>query len=126
MSGRRLFEWRGNVAVSAIAPLIVGLGVIAWLAARARASAFAGPGKPRPHSLPGQHGWYVALWTVAPALLFITVWSNVSGSLVYSDVMASPEAQRLPAFGMQRQAILGEAYRLATGAPTVAFNPQAR
>lgn len=114
------------MAVSAIALLIVGLGVIAWLAARARASAFAGPGKPRPHSLPGQHGWYVALWTVAPALLFITVWSNLSGSLVYSDVMASPEAQRLPAFGMQRQAILGEAYRLATGASTAAFNPQAR
>ncbi|HEY0324504.1 MAG TPA: phosphate ABC transporter permease subunit PstC, partial [Allosphingosinicella sp.] len=105
---------------------IVGLGVVAWLAARARASAFAAPGKPRPHSLPGQHGWYVALWTVAPALLFLIVWSNVSGGLVYSDVMASPEAQRLPGFGMQRQAILGEAYRLATGATTAAFNPQAR
>ncbi|HEY0326685.1 MAG TPA: phosphate ABC transporter permease family protein, partial [Allosphingosinicella sp.] len=114
------------MAVSAIALLIVGLGVVAWLAARARASAFAAPGKPRPHSLPGQHGWYVALWTIVPALLFLAVWSNVSGSLVYSDVIASPEAQRLPGFGMQRQAILGEAYRLATGATTAAFNPQAR
>ena len=114
------------MAVSAIALLIVGLGIVAWLAGRARASAFAAPGKPRPHSLPGQHGWYVALWTVVPALLFIAVWSNVSGGLVYSDVIASPEAQRLPAFGMQRQAILGEAYRLATGASTTAFNPQAR
>ncbi|MFN3727132.1 MAG: phosphate ABC transporter permease subunit PstC [Allosphingosinicella sp.] len=114
------------MAVSAIALLIFGLGVIAWLAGRARAAAFAGPGKPRPHSLPGQHGWYVALWAVVPALLFLAMWGNVSGSLVYSDVIASPEAQRLPGFGMQRQAILNEAYRLATGASDTAFNPQAR
>ncbi len=110
---------------SALILLIVGLGVVAWLAARARAAAFSGPGKPRPHSLPGQHGWYVALWTAVPALLFLILWGNISGGFVYSDVIASPEAQNLPAFGMQRQAILGEAYRLATGASTTAFNPQA-
>jgi phosphate transport system permease protein len=113
------------VGLSALFLLIVGLGVVAWLAARARAAAFAGPGKPRPHSLPGQHGWYVALWTAVPALLFLLLWGNISGGFIYSDVAASPEAAQLPAFGMQRQAILGEAYRLATGASTTAFNPQA-
>ena len=111
--------------ISAIFFLIVGLGAAAWIAARARAAAFAGAGKARPHSLPGQHGWYVALWTAVPALLFLMLWANISGPLIFNQVMASPEAQGLPAFGMQRSAILGEAYALATGAATTAFNPQA-
>ena len=114
------------MSLAAIALLVLGLGLIAWLAARARAAAFAAPGRPRPHSRPGQHGWYVALWTVVPALIFLAVWSNVSGNLIYGQVMSSPEAASLPSFGMQRQAILNEAYALATGRTETAFNPQAR
>ena len=112
--------------LAAIALLIIGLGVLAWLMARARAAAFAGPDKPRPHSLPAQHGWYVALWTVVPALIVLALWSEVSGNLIYGQVMASPEAAALPGFDMQRSAILGEAYGLATGQIDTAFNPQAR
>src|SRR5687768_84404 len=119
--------WRPDVvSLAAIALLVFGLGLIAWLAARARASAFAVAGQKRPHSRPGQHGWYVALWTVIPALLFLAVWNNVSGNLIYSQVLASPEAASLPSFGMQRQAILNEAYALATGQTETAFNPQSR
>jgi len=113
------------VSLAVIALLLAGLGLVAWLSARARAAAFAGPGKPRPHSLPGQHGWYVALWTIVPAAIFLIAWSNLSGNLIYSQVLASPEAQGLPAFGLQRSTILNEAYALATGASTTAFNPQA-
>ncbi len=112
------------MTLAATAFLVFGLGLIAWLAARARASAFAVAGAPRPHSRPGQHGWYVALWTIVPALLFLAVWNNVSGNLIYSQVMASPEAASLPGFGMQRQAILNEAYAIATGRADTAFNPQ--
>jgi phosphate transport system permease protein len=113
------------VPLVAIALLIAGLGLVAWMSGRARARAFGGPGKPRPHSLPAQHGWYVALWTTVPALLFLAVWDNISGNLIYAQVMASPEARSLPAFAMQRTAILGEAYGLATGRSQTAFNPQA-
>jgi phosphate transport system permease protein len=113
------------VSLTAIALLVFGLGLIAWLSARARAAAFAAPGRPRPHSRPGQHGWYVSLWTVVPALLFLGVWNEVSGNLIYAQVLASPEAAALPDFGMQRQAILNEAYALATGRAETAFNPQA-
>ena len=112
------------MSLAAMALLVIGLGLVAWLAARARATAFAGPGKARAHSLPGQHGWYVALWTVIPALLFLVVWNNVSGNLIYSQVLASPEAQSLPGFGMQRQAILNEAYALATGRAHNAFHAE--
>ena len=113
------------MSFAATALLVIGLGLAAWLAGRARAAALAGPGRPRLHSLPGQHGWYVALWTVLPALLFLIAWNNISGNLIYSQVLASPEAASLPAFGMQRQTILNEAYALATGRAHSAFNPQA-
>ena len=114
------------MSLSAAALLVLGLALVAWLSGRARARAFAGPDKPRAHSLPGQHGWYVATWTAIPALLFLAVWDNVSSNLIYGQVMASAEAQSLPAFDMQRQAILREAYALATGQTETAFNPQAR
>ncbi|MDQ4087208.1 MAG: phosphate ABC transporter permease subunit PstC [Pseudomonadota bacterium] len=105
--------------------MIVGLGLIAWASARARAKAFAG-GAVRPHSRPGHHGWYVALWTAVPALLFLALWSNFSATLVHQAVMESPQAASLPAFEMQRDAILAEARGLATGRLGAAFNPQAR
>jgi phosphate transport system permease protein len=105
--------------------LILGFGAAAWAAARARARAFAG-GPARPHSLPAHHGWYVALWATVPALLFLALWSNLSAGLVYQQVMGSAEAASLPAFDMQRNAILAEARGLATGRVDVAFNPDAQ
>jgi phosphate transport system permease protein len=113
------------VSFAVIALLVIGLGLVAWVSARMRAAAFSGPGKARPHSLPSQHGWYVALWTVVPAILFLVAWDNISGGLIYSQVMASPEAQSLPGFGLQRSTTLNEAYALATGASTTAFNREA-
>jgi phosphate transport system permease protein len=114
------------VTPTTIALLLLGLGLAAWLAARGKAMAFVRGGGGRPHSLPQYHGWYVALWAVVPALVFLAVWSNLSGGLVYQSVLASPEAQALPGFGMQRSTILGEAYRLATGEAATAFSPEAR
>jgi phosphate transport system permease protein len=109
--------------------LVIGLGLMAWIAARTRAAAFAGDGprgaNPR-HSLPMYHGWYVALWAVLPALLFLCVWSAVTPGLINGAVLATPEAASLPAFGMERGAILAESRALATGKLAGAFNPQAQ
>src|SRR3546814_2627068 len=105
----------------AIVLLILGLGLVAWLTARARAMAFAGPGKPRLHSLPSYHGWYVALWALIPALLFLVVWSSISGGLVTQAVLDSPAAATLPTEPMQRGAVLSEARGLASGAIQTAF-----
>jgi phosphate transport system permease protein len=110
--------------------LVLGLGVIAWLSGRAKATrfAFAGSGGGttlRPHSLPSYHGWFVAIAAVFPALLFLAIWSGVTPSLVTQRVLASEAAQTLPAEPMQRAAILGEARGLATGQIQSAFNPQA-
>lgn len=105
--------------------LILGLGLVAWLSARAKAASLAGRGEGRLHSLPNYHGWYVALWAVVPALLFLAVWGSVSDGLITSAVLESPEAASLPAQEMQRDAILSEARGLADGSLQAAFNPQA-
>ncbi|MBV8685313.1 MAG: phosphate ABC transporter permease subunit PstC [Alphaproteobacteria bacterium] len=107
--------------------VIIGLGLLGWISARTRASAFAGVGeaKGRPHSLPAYHGWYVALWAALPALLFLALWAPLSSHLTMEAVVKSPPAATLPAFEMQRNAILAEARELAEGTRTASFNPQA-
>ena len=108
--------------------LLLGLGVIAWFVGRAKAARFVTAGaaaSARPHSLPGYHGWFVAVAAVLPALLFAAVWAGVTPSLVTQRVAISDAAQSLPAEPMERAAILGEARGLATGQLDSAFNPQA-
>ena len=108
----------------AIALLILGLGLVAWLTARAKAMSFSAADGRRAHSLPNYHGWYVALWAMIPAFIFLTVWSSVSGNLVTQAVLDSPAAATLPEMPMQRAAILNEARGLAEGDLQAAFNPQ--
>ena len=110
--------------------LLGGLGLVAWIAARARASAlFAASGSgglaERPHSLPGYHGWYVVLWALLPALAFLIIWSLVSPALVADAALSNPASLSLPADPVQREAVLLEAHGLASGQLSAAFNPQA-
>ena len=105
---------------------ILGLALLGWLSARARAMAFAPPGGPRLQSLPGYHGWYVAIWAALPALLFLLLWVPLSDSLVMDSVLGSPAAANLPPFEMQREAILQETRELAEGLRQSSFHPEAR
>ena len=105
--------------------VILGLGAVAWFAARAKAASFAPAGGRRPHSLPGYHGWYVALAAVLPALLFVAIWSAVSPGLVTQQVLDHPAAQSLSTSEFERGAVLGEASALAEGQLAAAFNPEA-
>ena len=109
--------------------LALALGLIGWLAARGKAWAMRRSARAAGsdlHSLPGYHGWYVALWILVPALLFAVVWASVSPGLVLSQVLADPAAAQLPAFGFQRDTILAEARALASGSADAVFNQQAR
>ena len=106
--------------------LALGLGLAGWLAARARAWAFRrDSAERRLPSLPVYHAWYVALWIILPMVAFIALWSAIAPGLVTQQVLASPAAAELPAFGFQRQTILNEARAVATGAASAVFNPQA-
>lgn len=116
--------------------MIIGLGIVAWLSARAKAARLAlsarAPGDDGTirrrtilHSLPGYHGWYVALWVTAPALLFLGVWANVMPGLVTAKTLQAPAAASLPADSFSRSAILGEARSIALGKARTAFDPRA-
>lgn len=121
--------------ISVILLMVIGLGIIAWLTARARAAALGatapltgdGAARPRPilHSLPGYHGWFAAIWTAAPALLFLTVWSSVTPGLITERVLASPAAAGLPSGGFGAGPILAQARAVATGQATATFDPAA-
>ncbi|MDB5723252.1 MAG: phosphate transporter rane protein 1, PhoT family, partial [Novosphingobium sp.] len=113
-----------------------GLGLIGWLAARSRAWALRGQVRGesgsggsgsaprfRLHSLPNFHGWYVAIWAAVPAIIFALAWNALSPALIYGQVLASPGAAKLPAFGIERDAILSEARNIAEGHVVGAFNP---
>ncbi|SDC87219.1 phosphate ABC transporter membrane protein 1, PhoT family [Sphingomonas sp. YR710] len=109
---------------SAILVLVLGLGVIAWFTARARAMAFAVPASgARPHSRPNYHGWYVALWVLVPACLFLAIWSFAAPGLVLHDVLQAPAAAGLPAEPMERASVLAEVRGLADGSVAAGFNP---
>ena len=107
------------------------MAVVAWISARARANALqaqalASGTKRRPHSLPSYHGWYVALWALVPALVFLAAWSNIMPGLVTQSVLSSPAASSLPEDAFTRSAVLGEARNVASGAQTAVFNPAAQ
>lgn len=104
--------------------LIAGLGLIGWLFARAKAQQL-NTGRNALHSLPGHHGWYLALWIVLPALAGVFIWGIISPGLIHAAVMADPAAASLPAFDLERNAILSEAYSLANNPAAIAFNPDA-
>lgn len=106
--------------------LTFGLGLVGWLVARARAWSFrrAAPGS-RLAALPNYHAWYVALWTIIPAMIFIAIWGVVAPQLISGSILASPEAQNLPEFGFERKTILNEAAAVASGAAQSVFNPAA-
>ena len=106
--------------------LIVGLGLIAWATTRMRALGFRRRTGTRISSLPHHHGWYVALWTAAPPLLFLAIWAATSPALVTDMVLGTPGAAQLPAPGFERAAILSEARALAAGRAYGAFHPLSR
>ena len=109
--------------------LALAMGLIGWLAARARAWSLrriARAGGGELHSLPNYHGWYVALWAAIPAVLFAAVWASVSPGLVLAQVLTDPASAQIPGFGIERDAILAEARALASGQSGAVFNPLAR
>jgi phosphate transport system permease protein len=103
---------------------VLALGVAGWFAARAKAwSLYAGRGTL--HSMPGHHGWHMALAIVIPGLLFWIVWSGISPALVETAVLADPAAAKLSTFDIEREAVLAEARALASSPDAGAFNPLA-
>lgn len=109
---------------SALLVLVIGLGAVAWFFGRIKASGFVSNGeRGKIHSLPSYHGWYVALWAVIPAAIFLVIWNIASPALITDAALTSPAAQQLPADSFARGSILAEARSIANGNQEKAFNP---
>lgn len=106
--------------------LIAGFALIGWVTARAKAVRMAPAGSRSTHSLPRYHAAFVALGVVVPALLVFIIWQSVSPGLIYGSVMSDAAALSLPPEGMERDAVVSEAYQLASGTLESAFNPAAQ
>nr|WP_242653393.1 phosphate ABC transporter permease subunit PstC [Sphingomonas jatrophae] len=105
---------------------MLALAVAGWFAGRAKAAAFPrATGAARAHSLPSQHGWFVAIWAAAPALIFLAVWAAVVPGLTLNEVLRAPAASALPAFPMERAAILSQARALSAGQTMPELHPLA-
>ena len=118
-----------NMTGTALIFLILGLGLVAWITGRTRASIFvresAGKQRGYVNSLPSYHGWYLSLWAVIPALLFTVIWDFISPGLATNMVLMSQAAAGLPDDVFARAAILSEARSIALGLQETAFQPQA-
>jgi phosphate transport system permease protein len=116
------------MSITLLLLVALGFALIGWLAGRAKAWSFQGrlAAGTRLASRPNYHAWFVALSIAVPLTLFAVIWSLVAPELVTRSVLATPEAQGLPSFGLQRQNILNEARALANQDTSAAFNEQAR
>jgi phosphate transport system permease protein len=103
---------------------VLALGVTGWLVGRAKARSL-NTGRRVLHSLPSYHGWHLALWILIPALLGLAIWSWIAPGLIHSAVLTAPEAAHLPVMDMERDALLAEAYQMASNPGAEAFNPGA-
>jgi len=114
------------ISLPVIFLLVLGLGAVTWLAGRARAERMRAAMPQRMHSLPVQHGWYVALWTIVPAALFLAVWSQCMPGLVTQAVLRDPAARALPTDRFERGALLADARNVARGDQMAVFNAAAQ
>lgn len=102
--------------------IVVGLALIGWLAARMRAATFRRPRVARFSALPAHHGWFVAICTLVPPLVFLAIWSMTAPALVTDAVLTTPAAALLPPPGFERASILSEARELGAGRSYGAFH----
>ena len=87
--------------------LIAGLGLIGWLFARSKAQQL-NTGRNALHSLPGHHGWYLALWIVLPALVLNYLGQ---GALLLADpsTIDNPFFRMVPEWGLLPMVVLATA-----------------
>jgi len=72
------------------------LTAFGFLVGRRRAASAAGGAPASLHSLPNYYGYYIALWTGAPALLLVCVYAVLGAGLVNGVTMSALEREAAP------------------------------
>lgn len=95
--------------------LLLVLAVAAYWIGRTRAVASVNGDVARLHSLPGQHGMFLALFAAGPALLAIVLWSMVTPG-IESSIIADRFSAELSGMGIpQVEAFIRDARAMAFG-----------
>ncbi len=95
--------------------VLAGLFAVAYLVGRARAGAVVNGEVARLHSLPGQHGMFLALMTVLPPLLALLSWGIITPG-IEASMVKSRFAAELAGLGLpQLEAFIRDARAIAFG-----------
>jgi phosphate transport system permease protein len=112
--------------------LVLALGALSFWLGRKRALGFvaaagaeAGATVGAVHSRPHQHGLFVAILSLLPALAVVAAWAVMADGLVARDVLASLPAGAIGASDLDRSAFLSEVRGLVRGDYAAAFNVHA-
>jgi phosphate transport system permease protein len=85
------------------------LTAFGFLVGRRRAAAKAGRLPASLHSLPNYYGYYIALWTGAPALLLVCVYAVMGAGLVNGVTMSALEREAAPLVRAYEETLAGDA-----------------
>jgi phosphate transport system permease protein len=95
--------------------LLAVLAAAAWWIGRSRAIASVQGEVAKLHSLPGQHGMFLSLLTVGPALLAVIIWAMITPG-IESSIIADRFAAELSGMGVpQVEAFIRDARAIAFG-----------
>ncbi|OYU17253.1 MAG: phosphate ABC transporter permease subunit PstC [Rhodobacteraceae bacterium PARR1] len=112
------------MSIAALALLVLGLAALGFVLGRQRAVASVNGDRRALHSLPGYHGWYVALFTATPAFLLMVLWLILQPMLIAYQVtgMILPEDI---ADGSSRDLVMTDVRRIAEGMDSFATSGMA-
>ncbi len=95
--------------------VLVGLFIIAFIAGRMRAASVTGGNLHELHSRPTYHGGYLAIWTVIPAIVVLTLFS-VLYPMIEDRIVLTRFADAVAQFNLpEREAFIRDARALAFG-----------
>ncbi len=92
-----------------VALTLLVLTAVGFLVGRRRAVAAAGGAPASLHSLPNYYGYYIALWTGAPALFLIALYGVFGGAIVNTFAVGQLEREAAPLIEAYEQGLAADA-----------------
>lgn len=97
--------------------VLVGFAAFAYLFGRGRGYAFRAQGGTQVHSLPGYHGWLLAIAVIAPMAIVFCVWSPLAPRLIEAETLSQLPVDMQPVNALSRASVLREISNFVAGGP---------
>jgi len=95
--------------------ILAALAGLAYVGGRFLSQRRAAAAGARPHSRPGQHGFYALIWVALPALAVLIVAGIFAGPIGHQTLMAGAPPQVLELEPFRREAFFADARRVGAG-----------